>query len=147
MYHSDTNRDLHTSKSSRISRAVTESREPDGGRFPYSYSDTASRWSFADCTACISVCMITNGEVEKNRGLCQNAPLARMRRWRKNLKCSCTACTLRFQNFPPPCLQTKSIILTQPLDSGTAPQRGGNPLSIILTQPLDSVTAPQWSYT
>ncbi len=54
-------------------------------------------------------------------GLCQNAPLARMRRWRKNLKCSCTTCTLRFQNFSPPCLQTKSIILTQPLDSDTAP--------------------------
>ncbi len=55
------------------------------------------------------------------RGLCQNAPLARMRRWRKNLKCSCTICTLRFQNFSPPCLQTKSIILTHPLDSDTAP--------------------------
>ncbi len=47
-------------------------------------------------------------------GPCQNAPLARMRRWRKNLKCSCTTCTLRFQNFSPPCLQTKSIILTHP---------------------------------
>ncbi len=48
--------------------------------------------------------------------------------WQKNLKCSCTICTLRFQNFSsaccrqvrtrtgmPPCLQTKSIILTQPL--------------------------------
>ncbi len=90
-------------------------------------------------------------------GLCQNAPLARIRKalppgpppqggglppylqsWRKNLKCSCT---LRFQNFlpvcaylcvapvcvrtrtgRPPCLQTKSIILTHPQDSDTAPQ-------------------------
>ncbi len=34
---------------------------------------------------------------------------------KKNLKCSCTTCTFRFQNFPPPCLQTKSIILTHPL--------------------------------
>ncbi len=50
---------------------------------------------------------------------------------KKNLKCSCTTCTLRFQNFSPvsapaccrqvrtrtgrpPCLQTKSIILPHP---------------------------------
>ncbi len=56
--------------------------------------------------------------------MCQNAPLARMRRWRKNLKCSCTKCTLRFQNFSPPCLQPKSIILTQAQDSDTAPEKG-----------------------
>ena len=56
-------------------------------------------------------------------GLCQNAPLARMRRWRKNLKCTCTTCTLRFQNFSPPCLQTKSIILTHPQHSDTVPVR------------------------
>ncbi len=64
--------------------------------------------------------------------------------WRKNLKWSCTTCTLRFQNFSPPCLRTKSIILTHPLDSDTAPRGGIHyPLSIILTQPLDSDTAPR----
>ena len=74
-------------------------------------------------------------------GLCQDAPLARMRRWpacacthadrcnaqagadrRKNLKCSCT---LRFQNFSPPCPPINSL-----------PDRGGRGGG------LDSDTAP-----